>query len=85
MRSFMEHGANVWDPCQSYNSEKIDMVRRSAMLLKRRYGSSVSEIINLAGMAAAFSKETGFIILYIIINGLAELPFDGVLIKVYLI
>ena len=34
-------------------------------------------------MAASFSKETRLIMFYKIINGLAQVPFEGVLIEVY--
>ena len=38
IRSFMEYGATVWDPCQKYNSDKIERVkRRAARYVKSRY------------------------------------------------
>ena len=34
-------------------------------------------------MDASFSKETGLILFYKIINGLAQVPFEGVLVEAY--
>ena len=62
IRSFMEYGATVWDPYQKYNSDKIERVqRRAARFVKSRYlrYSSVSDMLDVLGVDASFSKETG--------------------------
>ena len=62
IRYFMEYGATVWDPYQKYNRDKVEGVqRRAAGFVKSgcsRY-SSVSDMIDVLGLAASFSKETG--------------------------
>ena len=52
IRSFMEHGATVWDPYQKYNSVKVRRVqRRAARFVKSRYTrySSVSDMLDELG------------------------------------
>ena len=52
IRSFMEYGANVWDPYQKYKSNKIERVqRRAARFIKSRClrYSSVSDMLDVLG------------------------------------
>ena len=45
IRSFMEYGANVWDPYQKYNSDKVERVqRRAARFVKSRYSHMLDEL-----------------------------------------
>ena len=86
IRSFMEYGATVWDLYQKYNSDKVERVqRRAASFVKSRYSrySSVSDMLNV--LVASFSKETGGMTysVYKIINGLAQVPFEGILVETY--
>ena len=81
IRSFMEYGATDWDPYQKYNSE----LRGDSIALQgsSRY-SSVSDMLVVLGYDASFSKETGgSILFYKIINGLAQVPFEGVPVEAY--
>ena len=86
IRSFMEYGATVWDPYQKYNSDKIERVqRRAARFIKSRYSSyttSISDMLDVL-VDASFSKETQLILFYKIINGLPQVPFEGVLVEAY--
>ena len=84
----MEYGATVWDPCQKYNSDKIERVqRRAARFVKSRYSrySSVSDMLDVLGWTPRSQRrqEARLILFYKIINGLAQVPFEGVLVEAY--
>ena len=86
--SFMEYGATVWDPYQKYNSDKIERVqRRAARFVKSRYSrySSVSDMLDVLGWTPLSQRrqDARLILFYKIINGLAQVPFEGVLVDAY--
>ena len=88
IRSFMKYGATVWDPYQKYNSDKIERVqRRAARFIKSRClrYSSVSDMLDVLGWTplSQMRHEARLILFYKIINGLAQLPFEGVLVEAY--
>ena len=88
IRSFMEHGAPVWDPYKKYNSEKVEMVqRRAARFAKSRYSiyPSVSDILDALGWPTLSQRrqEARLILFYIIIKGLAKVPFKCVLVEAH--
>ena len=88
VRSFMEYGTTVWNPYQKYNSDKIERVqRRAARLVKSRYSrySSVSDMLDVLGWTPFSQRrqEARLILFYKIINGLAQVPFEGVLVEAY--
>ena len=79
----MEYGATVWDPCQKYNSDKVERVQhRTARFVKSRYTrcSRVSDMLNEMGCRplSQRSPEARLILFYKILNGLAQMPFGGV-------
>ena len=93
----MEYGATVWEPYQKYNSDKVERVqRRAAMFGKSGYSvySSVSDMLDVLGWTPLsqrrqearlilFYKIARLILFYKIINGLAPVPFEGVLVEAY--
>ena len=85
IRSFMEYGATVWDPYQKYNSEKVQ--RQAARFVKSRYSRypSISDMLDVLGWLPLYQRrqEARLIMLYKIINDLAQVPFEGVLAEVY--
>ena len=88
IRSFMEYGATVWDPCQKYNSDKVERVqRRAARFVKSRYSrySSVADMLDVLGWTPLSQRrqEARLILFYKIINGLAQVTFEGVLVEAY--
>ena len=88
IRSFMEYGATVWDPYQRYNSDKVERVqRRAARFVKSRYSrySSVSDMLDVLGWTplSQMRQEARIILFYKIINGLAQVPFEGGLVEAY--
>ena len=88
IRSSMEYGATVWDPYQKYNSDKIERVqRRAARFVKSRYSrySSVSDMLDVLGWTPLSQRrqEARLILFYKIINGLAQVPFECVLVEAY--
>ena len=88
IRSFMEYGATVWDPYQKYNSDKIERVqRRAARFVKSRYSRyySVSDMLDELGWTPLSQRrqEARLVLFYTIINGLAQVPFEGVLVEAY--
>ena len=89
IRSFMEYGAPVyWDPYQKYNSEKGEKVqRRAARFVKSRYSrySSVSDMLDVLGWPPHSQRrqEARLILFYKFINGLAQVPFEVVLVEAY--
>ena len=88
IRSFMEYGATVWDPYQKYNSDKIERVQRgAARFVKSRYSrySSVSDMLDVLGWMPLSQRrqEAPLTLFYKIINGLAQVPFECVLVEAY--
>ena len=84
IHSFMEYGATVWDPHQKYNTDKSERVqRRAARFVKSRHSrySSVSDVLDVLGWTPLSQRrqEARLILFYKIINGLAQVPFEGVL------
>ena len=84
----MEYGATVWNPYQKYNSDKIERVqRRAARFVKSRYSrySSVSDMLDVLGWTPLSQRrqEARLILFYKIINGLAQVPFEGVIVDAY--
>ena len=85
IHSFMEYGATVWDPYKKYNSEKVERVqRRAARFVKSRYlrYSSVSDVLGWPPLSQR-RQEALLILFYKIINGLAQVPFEGVFVEAY--
>ena len=73
---------------QKYNSDKIERVqRRAARFVKSRYSrySSVSDMLDVLGwmLLSQRRQEARLILFYKIINGLAQVPFEGVLVEAY--
>ena len=88
IRSFMEYGTTVWDPYQKYNSDKVERVQhRAARFIKSSYTiySSVSDMLDELGwpFLSQRRQEARLILFYKIINGLAQVPFEGVLVEAY--
>ena len=81
IRSFMEYDATVWDPYQNYNSHKIER------FVKSRYSrySSVSDMLNVLGWPPLSQRrqEARLILFYKIINFLAQVPSEDVLVEAY--
>ena len=81
----MEYGATVWDPYQKYNSDRVQ--RRAAMFVKSRYSkySSVSDMLDVLGWPplSQWRQEARLILFYKIINGLAQVPLECVLVEAY--
>ena len=86
--SFMEYGATVWVPYQKYNSDNVERVQRQAArfvkIMYSRY-SSVSDMLYVLGWTPLSQRrqEARFILFYKIINDLAQVPFEGVLVEAY--
>ena len=88
IRSFIEYGATVWDPYQKYNSDKIERVQhRAARFVKSRYSrySSVSDVLDVLGWTPLYQRrqEARLILFYKLINGMAQVPFEGILVEAY--
>ena len=88
IHSFIEYGSTVWDPYQKYNSDKVERVQhRAARFIKSRYSrySSVSDVLDVLGWPPISQRrqEAQHILLYKIINGLAQVPFKGILVEAY--
>ena len=84
----MEYGATVWDPYQKYNSDRIERVqRRTARFGKSSYSrySSVSDMLDVLGWTPLSQRrqEARLILFHKIIDGLAQVPFEGLLVEVY--
>ena len=84
----MEYDATVWDPNQKYNRDKVERVqRRAARFVRSRYSrySSVSDMLDVLGWMPLSQRrqEAQLILFYKIINGLAQVPFEGVLVEAY--
>ena len=79
----MEYGATVWDPYQKYNSDQVERVqRRAERFVKSRYSrySSVSDVLGWTPLSQR-RQEARFILFYKIINSLAQVSFEGVLVE----
>ena len=88
IRSFIEYGATVWDSYQKYNSDKVERVQhRAARFVKSRYSrySSVSDMLDVLGWTplSQMRQEARLILFYKIINGLTQVPLEGVLVEAY--
>ena len=88
IHSFMEYGATVWDPYQKYNNDKVERVpRRAARFVESRYSrySSVSDMLDVLGWKPIYQRrqEARLILLKKYINGLAQVPFECVLVEAY--
>ena len=88
IHSFTEYGATVCDPYQKYNSDKVERVqRRAARFVQSRFSrySSVSDMLDVLGWTPLSQRrqEARLILFYKIINGLAQVPFEGVLVEAY--
>ena len=82
----MEYGATVWDPYQKYNSDKDERVpHRAARFVKSWYSrySSVSDILHVWTPLSQRRQEARLILFYKIINDLARVSFEGVLVEAY--
>ena len=84
----MEYGATLWDPYQKYNSDKIERVQlRAARFVKSWYSRypSVSDMLDVLGWTPLSQRrqEARLILFYKIINGLAHVPFEGILVEAY--
>ena len=84
----MEYGAIVWDPYQKYNSDNVERVqRRAARFVKSRHSrySSVSDMLDVLGWPSLsqWRQEARHILIHKIINGLAQVPFEGVFVEAY--
>ena len=80
--------ATVWDPYQKYNSVKVERgQRRAARFVKSMYSrySSVSDMFDVLGWPPLSQRRqaTRRILFYKIITGLAQVPFEGVLVEAY--
>ena len=71
IRSFMEYGATVWDPYQKYSSDKIESV------------SDMLDVLEWTPLSQR-RQEARLILFYKIINGLAQVPFEGVRLAIQL-
>ena len=78
----------VWDPHQKFNQEKLEMVqRRAARFVKSRYKrtDSVTAMLDELGwpILSKRRKDARLILFYKIINNLAQVPHEHILIKAY--
>ena len=89
VRSFMECGATVWDLYRKYNSDKVERcsAELQVYLVKSRYTIyySVTVMLEELGSPALSQRrqEARLIMSYKIINGLTQVPFEGVLNEAY--
>ena len=84
----MEYGATVWDPYQKYNSDTVERVQhRAARFVKSRYSrySSVSDMLDVLGWKPLSQRrqEARLILFKKNVNGLAQVPFKGILVEAY--
>ena len=83
----MEYGATVWDPYKKYNSDKNERVqRRAARFVKSRYYTPVFLICLMCWdgrLVLKGDRRLDLYFFYKIINGLAQVPFEGVLVEAY--
>ena len=83
----MEYGTTVWGPYQKYNSDKFEKVQgfsKVGIQLQDTL-SSVSDMLDELGRPAFSQRrqEARLILFYKMINCLAQVPFEGVLIEAY--
>ena len=72
-------------PYQKHNSDKVEKVQRqAARFVKSRYSrySSVSDMLGWPPLSQR-RQDARLILFYKIINGLAQVPFEGVLVESY--
>ena len=84
----MEFSATVWDPYQKYHSDMVERVQcRAARFVKSRYTrySSVSDMLDGLWWPPLSQRrqKARLILFYTFINGLAQVPFEGVLVEAY--
>ena len=82
----MEYGVTVWDPYQKYSIDTVVRVQhRATRFVKSRYAiySSVSDMLDELGWPPLSHRkhEARLILFNKIINGLAQVPFECVLIE----
>ena len=75
-------------PIPKYNRDKVERVlRRAAKFVKSRYSrySSVSDMLDVLGWTSLSQRrqEARLILVSKIINVLAQVPFEGVLVEAY--
>ena len=88
VRSFTDYCSTVWDPHQKYNHDKLEMVqRRAARFVKSKYKrtESVTAMLNELGWHSLSKRreDARLILLYKIINNLAKVPHEHILVKAY--
>ena len=88
VRSFVDYASAVCDPHQKFNQEKLEMVqRRAARFVKSRYKrtDSVTAMLDELGwpILSKRRKDARLILFYKIINNLAQVPHEHILIKAY--
>ena len=86
--SFIEYGATVWDPYQKYNSDKIERVQRwAARFVKVGIQDTLVFLICFmcwdCHLFLKWDRRLHLFFFYKIINGLAQVPFEGVLVAAY--
>ena len=76
--------APLFGTCTKNRSDKIERVQRQAARFVKRY-SSVSDMLDVLGWTplSQSRQEARLILFYKIINGLAQVPFEGVLVEAY--
>ena len=88
VRSFVDYASAVWDPHQKFNQEKLEMVqRRATRFVKSRYKRTDSVTAMLDELdwpiLSKRRKDARLILFYKIINNLAQVPHEHILIKAY--
>ena len=88
VRSFTDYCSTVWDPHQKYNHDKLEMVqRRAARFVKSKYKrtESVAAMLNELGwhFLSKRREDARLILFYKIINNLAKVPHEHILVKAY--
>ena len=81
IRSFMEYGATVLDPYQKYNSDKVE--KQGSSKVGIRDTLVFSDMLDVLGWTPLSQRrqEARLILFYKMINGLAQVPFEGVLVE----
>ena len=84
----MEYGTTVWDPYQKYNSDKVERVqRRAARFVKIGIQDTLVFLICLmcwdGSLFLKGDRRLDLFFFYKMINGLAQVPFEGVLVEAY--
>ena len=88
VRSFVDYASAVWDPHQKFKQVKLKMVqRRAARFVKSRYKrtDSVTAMLDELGwpILSKRRKDARLILIYKIINNLAQVPHEHILTKAY--